>query len=130
MRYSKQQETVGNNMKRPETPKKKTFWMLDNVKAFMRNQPGEVKQELNGLIFQLERNGFLNYPNAEKIEGEDLFAIRVIQTGNVRIFYVYGIKDFVIGIHGYVKKTEQIPAKELNVARIILKKLIQGGFIK
>lgn len=65
-------------MKRPETPKKKTFWMLDNVKAFMRNQPGEVKQELNGLIFQLERNGFLNYPNAEKIEGEDLFAIRVI----------------------------------------------------
>ncbi len=117
-------------MGQPETQKKKTFWMLDNVRAFMRRQPGEVKQELNGLIFQLEQNGFLNYPNAEKIEGEDMFAIRVIQTGNIRIFYVYGINDFVIGIHGYVKKTEQIPARELNAARKVLKKLIQGGLIK
>lgn len=117
-------------MKRPETQKKKHFAMTKNVKAFMRNQPGEVKQELNGLIFKLERDGYLNYPNAEKIEGEDMFAIRVIQTGNVRIFYVYGPNDFIFGIHGYVKKTEQIPEKELKQARIAMKLLIQGGYLK
>ena len=116
-------------MKRPESPKKKHFTMTKSVKAFMRNQPGEVKQELNGLIFKLERDGYLNYPNAEKIEGEDMFAIRVIQTGNVRIFYVYAKNDFVIGIHGYVKKTEQIPQKELKEARTVFKQLIQGGYI-
>lgn len=80
------------------------------------------------MIFQLERDGYLNYPNAEKVEDE-MFAIRVIQTGNIRIFYVYGRNDKIFGIHGYVKKTEQIPENELKQARKMLKLLIQGGFL-
>lgn len=113
----------------PGPKKKKHFELLDRVKAFLRDQPGEVKQELNGLIFQLEQDGYLNYPNAEKIEGEDLFALRVIQTGNIRVFYVYGLYDVIYGIHGYVKKTEQIPENELKQARKLLRQLIQGGCI-
>ncbi len=117
-------------MNRPTGPKKKKhFELLDRVKDFLRDQPGEVKQELNGLIFQLERDGYLNFPNAEKIEGEDLFALRVIQTGNIRVFYVYGLYDVIYGIHGYVKKTEQIPENELKQARKLLRQLIQGGCI-
>lgn len=113
----------------PGPKKKKHFELLDRVKAFLRDQPGEVKQELNGLIFQLEQDGYLNYPNAEKIEGEDLFALRVIQTGNIRVFYVYGLYDVIYGIHGYVKKTEQIPENELKQARKLLRQLIQGGCV-
>ena len=108
-------------------PKKKLFKLLVPVKEFLRDQPGAVKQELNGLIWKLEEDGYLNMPHAEKIEGENMFAIRVIQTGNIRIFYVYGSYDIIYGIHGYVKKTEQIPENELNHARNILKRLIQGG---
>ena len=108
-------------------PKKKLFKLLVPVKEFLRDQPGAVKQELNGLIWKLEEDGYLTMPHAEKIEGENMFAIRVIQTGNIRIFYVYGSYDIIYGIHGYVKKTEQIPENELNHARKILKKLIQGG---
>ena len=38
-------------MNRPTGPKKKKhFELLDRVKDFLRDQPGEVKQELNGLI--------------------------------------------------------------------------------
>ena len=38
-------------MKRPPGPeKKKHFELLDRVKDFLRDQPGEVKQERNGLI--------------------------------------------------------------------------------
>ena len=111
-------------------PKKKLFKLLIPVKEFLRDQPGAVKQELNGLIWKLEEDGYLTMPHAEKIEGENMFAIRVIQTGNIRIFYVYGSYDIIYGIHGYVKKTEQIPEKELNQARKILKLLIQGGNIK
>lgn len=106
--------------------------MLKQVKSFLRDQPGAVKQELNGLIWKLEEDGYLNMPHAEKIEGENMFAIRVIQTGNIRIFYVYGSYDIIYGIHihGYVKKTEQIPDSELKQARMVLKRLIQGGYIK
>ena len=54
-------------------PKKKIFKLLIPVKEFLRDQPGEVKQELNGLSFQLERDGYLNYPNAEKVEDEPTY---------------------------------------------------------
>ena len=59
-----------------------------------------------------------------------MFAIRVVQAGNIPVFYVYGSNDRVWGIHGYVKKTEKIPENELREARKVLKKLIQGGYVK
>jgi len=113
-----------------EAEKKKHFELMDPVKVFLRDLSGDIKQELNSLIWMLETDGFLEYPYGEKISGDDaLFAIRVIQTGNIRVFYVYGLHDIVYGIHGYVKKTEKIPRKELKQARTVLKLLIEGGLI-
>ena len=115
----------------PASPdKKKHFRLLDRVKDFLRLQPPEVKQEFNAIAWKLEHYGYLNYPYGEKVEGEDLFAIRVVQAGNVRVFYVYGLNDYVYGIHGYVKKTDKIPEKELKEARRAFHELIIGGFIK
>lgn len=118
-------------MKKLPVEKKKHFRMMPTVKDFMREQPGDVKQELNGIIFMLEIDGSLSMPYGEKIRGEEqLFAIRVIQAANIRIFYVYGLDDIVFGIHGYVKKTEDIPAKEMNQAKKTLKLLIKEGLVK
>ena len=110
--------------------KKKHFHMMQSVKDFMRDQSGDAKQELNGIIWKLEAEGALSMPYAEKLDGENLFAIRVIQAANIRIFYVYGIADIVFGIHGYAKKTQEIPEKEMRYARKVLRQLIQGGLIK
>lgn len=104
--------------------------MMDAVKEFMRFQSGEVKKELNSIIFRLERDGILEMPYGEKLTGENLFAIRVIQAGNIRVFYVYGHGDRIYGIHGYEKKTQQIPERELDQARRTLKVLRQKGAIK
>lgn len=110
--------------------KKKHFRMMQSVKDFMRDQSGDAKQELNAIIWKLEAEGALSMPYAEKLDGENLFAIRVIQAANIRIFYVYGIADIVFGIHGYVKKTQEIPEKEMRYARKVLRQLIQGGLVK
>ena len=69
-------------------------------------------------------------PYGEKVVGEDLFAIRIIQAGNIRVFYVYGVADYVFGIHAYTKKTQTIPDKELNCARKNLLRLQQQGVVK
>ena len=82
--------------------KKKHFYMMQSVKDFMREQSGDVKKELNNIIWRLEINGSLVMPYGEKISGENLFAIRVIQAGNIRVFYVYGINDIVYGILPYI----------------------------
>lgn len=97
--------------------KKKRFLMLEPVKDFMRDQDGEIKKELNGIIWKLEQDGVLQMPYGEKITGENLFAIRVIQAGNIRVFYVYGNSCNVFGIHAYEKKTEQIPEKDMKFAK-------------
>lgn len=117
-------------MNKAQTVKKKHFRMMLNVKDFMREQSGEAKQELNGIIYKLEIEGKLTAPFGEKIEGEDLFAIRVIQAANIRVFYVYGIQDMIFGIHAYEKKTQDIPEKELKQAKRVFKALIDGGYIK
>ena len=110
--------------------KKKHFYMMQAVKDFMREQSGDIKQELNGIIWRLEMNGSLEMPYGEKITGENLFAIRVIQTGNIRVFYVYGVADYVFGIHAYTKKTQTLPEKELNYARRVARDLKLKGVIK
>ena len=113
-----------------DQPKKKIFKMLLPVRDFMRDQSGEIKQELNNIIWRLETEGMLEMPYGEKICGDNLFAIRVIQAGNIRVFYVYGVKDFVFGIHGYINKTEQIPDCERRKAERMVKLLRQRGAIK
>lgn len=111
--------------------KKKFFVMMDAVREFMRVQPGDAKKELNGIIWKLETEGQLTMPYGEKIRGnEQLFAIRVMQAANIRIFYVYGIRNYVFGLHGYVKKTQDIPKNELKQAERVLMQLIKEGYIK
>ncbi|MDD2956487.1 MAG: type II toxin-antitoxin system RelE/ParE family toxin [Oscillospiraceae bacterium] len=116
-------------MKQP-IAKKKHFRMLPAVKDFMRDQDGDAKKELNGIVLKLEAEGVLTMPYGEKLDGENLFAIRVIQAANIRVFYVYGMQDIVFGIHAYTKKTQDIPEKEKQQARRIVKQLVTGGLVK
>lgn len=110
--------------------KKKHFYMMQAVKDFMRKQNGDIKQEFNNIVWRLETEGVLVMPYGEKISGEDLFAIRIIQAGNVRVFYVYGINDMIYGIHAYTKKTQSIPNEHKQYALKVLKALITGGLVK
>ena len=97
--------------------KKKSYVEFPGVTAFMSQQPDSVRIEYDLIVEKLEAEGRLAMPEGEKIAGENLFVIRVIRAGNVRVFYVYGADDFVYGIHAYVKKTRQIPKQEIALAR-------------
>ena len=105
--------------------------MLMPVRDFMRTQSGDIKQELNSIIWRLETEGMLEMPYGEKVVGDDdLFAIRVIQAGNIRVFYVYGPGNLIYGIHAYEKKTAQIPKSELKQADRMIKLLKLSGKLK
>lgn len=103
--------------------RKKDYVEFPSVTDFMEQQPEGVRLEYNLIVERLEAEGRLSMPEGEKIAGEGLFVIRVIRAGNVRIFYVYGEGDYVYGIHAYVKKTRQIPAHDLALARRLAKAL-------
>ena len=109
--------------------KKKRFIELPPVEKFIAGLPEAVRIEYRDIIDELEKNGRLAMPTGEKLHG-NMFAIRVIQTANMRVFYVYGVKDFIYGIHAYIKKTQQIPKSEMKQAQAIAKILRQKGWIE
>ena len=59
-------------------------------------------------------------PYAEKVK-KNLFAMRILNPKNIRIFYVYIGNNEIYGIHAYEKKTAKIPDRELELARKIMK---------
>ncbi len=108
---------------------KKRFIELPDVEKFMGNQKQGIFDEYTLIKTELQINGMLSMPKAEKIKGRNLFAIRVMQAGNVRIFYTYGKDDIIWGIHAYTKKTQQIPEHELKYAGKMVKILKQKGWV-
>ena len=71
----------------------------------------------------LARDGRLEYPWGEKVEGDaNLFAIRIRKGGNARFFYAYDDGTAIWILNGYEKKTERIPRRELRRARQLKRK--------
>jgi phage-related protein len=54
-------------------------------------------------------------PNAKSIGG-GLYEIRVRGKQEVRILYVFAKKDPIYLLHGFLKKTQAIPKRELAIA--------------
>ena len=102
---------------------------MSRVTEFMSLQSEDIQDEYNGIVEKLETEGRLSMPYGEKLSGENLFAIRVIHAGNVRVFYVYGKGNNIYGLSAYEKKTMDIPHHELVLVRKIVRVLKQRGFI-
>lgn len=110
--------------------KKKIFFEMPSVSEFISKQAEETQKEYHDIVLELETRGYLNKPTGEKLSGEEnMFAIRVIQTANIRVFYSYGNENIIFGLHGYVKKTQDIPKHELRQAKRVAKALKQRGVL-
>ncbi len=65
----------------------------------------------------LQRYGTeLGMPHVKPL-GDGLLELRVRGKREVRIFYVYATQKRAILLHGFVKKTQATPRKELMIAR-------------
>lgn len=63
----------------------------------------------------LERFGFkLGMPHSKKIDAR-LFELRIKGRQEVRIFYTFH-NDCIVLLHGFIKKSNRIPDKELRLA--------------
>ncbi|OGF84895.1 hypothetical protein A2Z63_02185 [Candidatus Giovannonibacteria bacterium RIFCSPLOWO2_02_44_8] len=70
----------------------------------------------------LEMFGYeLGMPHSRKISNR-LFELRIRGTQEIRIFYTF-YKNEAILLHGFLKKTEQTPQKEISIASAKLQRL-------
>jgi phage-related protein len=55
-------------------------------------------------------------PHIKKLRGTPLWEIRILGQDNLRVIYVVPYLDTVLVLHGFIKKTQKTPKKDLEVA--------------
>lgn len=92
------------------------------VNEFIESLQPQTKAKLIRQVELLEEFGpQLSMPHAKPIGG-GLFELRVRGKQEVRIIYIYVETNTVYLLHGFLKKSQSIPKKEINIA----KKRIRG----
>lgn len=69
------------------------------------------------LIFQIEEYGLISIiPHTKKLSGTPLWEIRILGKDNLRVIYIVPIKNEVVILHGFNKKSKKTPIKEIQIA--------------
>ena len=66
--------------------------------------------KLDGLSFIL--------PHTKKLTGTPLWEIRILGKDNLRVLYAVPLQNTVLLLHGFIKKNQKTPAKELQTALV------------
>jgi len=94
-------------------PKAEEF--LDSLESPQRAKAFHVIELLQ------EYGSDLRMPHSRKV-GDKLFELRVLGVKNVRIFYTYHKRSAVL-LHGFIKKTQETPRREIETAQQRRKRL-------
>lgn len=104
--------------------KSKEVLFTEEAAAFVEGLSRVSKVKLLATTDILERQGYLNKPLAEKVEGQtNLFSITIHTSDNPRVFYAYDDGTVIWLLHGYYKKKNKIPLAELNKALAIKRRI-------
>jgi len=88
------------------------------VKEFINGFEEKTKAKiLARLEFLGEHWDELRRPLVDKID-RDLYELRVqFAFNNVRVIYAYMFRDYIVLLHGLVKKTDKLPGKDILKAK-------------
>ncbi len=90
---------------------------VKEVEEFMYSFDKPIFSKIARAVELLEFFGKNLYmPHSKKVD-KDLFELRIRGKKEIRIFYAFlGNKIFLL--HGFVKKSEKIPLKEIRLAKV------------
>lgn len=87
------------------------------VKDFVDKLPKIPGTKLGRQLDLLEEFGNeLGMPHVKSL-GDGLLELRVRGKQEVRVFYAFIVGKRIILLHGFIKKTQETPKKELDIAR-------------
>lgn len=93
-----------------------------NIEDFILSLEKSTIAKVLHVIDLLEKFGHqLGLPHSKKMS-TDLFELRIRGQQEVRIFYTFQ-KGSVVMVHGFVKKSQKIPKREINQVKRRLKDL-------
>lgn len=93
----------------------KVQFIDDTIKDFVAHLEMPTSAKVFRAFELLEKFGnLLGMPHSRHV-GKNLFELRIRGDQEIRLFYTFQ-KDMALLLHGFVKKTQRIPKKELEIA--------------
>lgn len=87
------------------------------VKKFIESLDLTAQSKIRHLLNMLKELGIqFGLPHAKKLSGTDIWELRVLGKDNIRIFYAAIERKKFILLHGFKKKSNKTPFKELKIA--------------
>ncbi len=87
------------------------------VKKFIESLSKQQKAKIFRLLLTIEVYGLLAIlPHTKKLSGTPLWEIRVLGKDNIRILYITIAHETVFVLHGFIKKKQKTPQKEITLA--------------
>ncbi|MBI5620907.1 type II toxin-antitoxin system RelE/ParE family toxin [Candidatus Gottesmanbacteria bacterium] len=85
--------------------------------SFLNSLQQHAAAKVIRLISQIKEYGILSIlPHTKKITGLPLWEIRILGKDSIRMLYATRREHAIIILHGFIKKTQDTPPKELAIA--------------
>ncbi|RGY19104.1 type II toxin-antitoxin system RelE/ParE family toxin [Bacteroides thetaiotaomicron] len=97
--------------------------MSSEADAFLDTLRQDVKDKI---VYNVDKvaNGYMDKDLFKKLDGTDIWEFRTLYKGiqyRLLAFWDTDAETLVIATHGFVKKTQKTPSKEINKAEAIRK---------
>ena len=87
------------------------------VSDFLDTLESNSQSKLLRILHNIEEYGLDSIiPHIKKLSGTPFWEIRILGQDSIRVIYVVPTKFEVLVLHGFKKKTQKIPSKELETA--------------
>lgn len=87
------------------------------TKKFITELNEKQQRKVARIISYVVKYGLISaIPHIKKLTGTPLWEIRVLGQDNIRVFYATLLNDSILLLHGFIKKTQQTPSKEIKTA--------------
>lgn len=106
-------------------------WEIDYYETTSGGEPvrgfiEELETRARSKVYQVfelltEFGTILGQPHVKKVVGTPLWELRILGDNSIRLFYVVVVRGKFLILHGFVKKQQKTPAREINMA---IKRLI------
>lgn len=81
------------------------------------NQNTKLKAKAIRILSQVQIYGLVSViPHIKKLQGTPLWEIRILGKDSARILYITQTQEKILLLHGFLKKTQKTPPKEINIA--------------
>jgi len=103
------------------------LYFNDRVKLLLQAWPSGIYADFLRLAQLMEKNGAdLRLPHTRAM-GQGLFELRCRGAEGIgRAFYCTMVGQQIVILHGFIKKSQETPDKELRIARKRLKEIQNG----